>query len=175
MERAPGLNPGFPVDDRRHGLAAEPRLPADRDLLHRGGLGVRREIVAAMTHPDHDLYALAQEVEAMFPGRRVVVSAFPHRAVEVDFGSPLGPRVRCLIHDSRMHMSLDWGQEEQAEAVRARLPIQLEDPFRLGPGQRPGGDACIIEVAYPRDALPADHRLRNDVQALVMLAELLQD
>jgi len=142
--------------------------PAQRD---RREDAMRSELEAVQRADQGSLERFCAEVQERFPGHPVALASPPSRSVRIGLGSELGPVVSCELPAWGLHVRLDWGGSEAAGAVRQSLPIVIEYPFRLGAG----GSSCIVEVRYSWASLPGDHRLLNDLQALVMLGELLLD
>jgi hypothetical protein len=72
---------------------------------------------------------------------------------------------------------MGWQPHGGAAAVRAALPLEADDHFHLGPiAAAPERLAAVVLwVAYEAGALPPEHRLRNDLHAMVMLHDLLSE
>src|SRR3989440_10296020 len=77
-------------------------------------------------------------------------------------------------------LALGWAPVAEAGRVRERLPLVLDDDFRLGPIAGPPGLEAPFEAVLgwggcTPASRPADHRLLNDLHAMVMLRDLLAE
>ncbi len=104
--------------------------------------------------------------------RRVMVGAEPVQ----------GPWLGYLLRPDggACWLALGWAPAGEAGAVRDHLPLALDDQFRGGPIEGPPGlpgpfDAVLVWVEYAAGSMPADHRLLNDLHAMVMLRDLLAE
>ncbi len=103
----------------------------------------------------------------------------------IETGTRTGPCVRYLVPADRgaVYLTLSWQPPRDAEAVLHRLPLEPGDPFVTGALKLPGrsrrsrdlGTSCLVWNRYAAGRVPGDHRLLNDLQAMIMLAELLGD
>jgi hypothetical protein len=104
------------------------------------------------------------------------------REVLVDANRERGPWLGYLLRTdgTACYLALGWHPAHEAGAVRDSLPLEVDDNFRLGPidadgeaGDRSAG--VLLWVEYGCASMPGEHRLLNDLQAVVMLHELITD
>ena len=79
-------------------------------------------------------------------------------------------------------LALGWRPAGEAPAMRTVLPLDVHERFQSGPlgptaGCRPPElcEAVLVAVFYQAADLPPEHRLLNDLQAMVMLHGLLAE
>jgi hypothetical protein len=143
---------------------------------------VREALVHGLvTRDTYSLKQLVAELEAAM-SRPVVARKDHAREVLVDADRTRGPWLGYLLRPdgSGCYLALGWHPAAEACAVRDSLPLELDENFRLGPIDASGGVGersaeVLLWVEYQTASLPAEHRLLNDLQAVVMLHELMAD
>jgi hypothetical protein len=132
---------------------------------------------------DQALSQLTVELEAA-ASLPVRVDAGPHGAVFLGFERERGPWVAYLpsADGSGGWLALGWRPVSEAPAMRGVLPLEVADRFMSGPiGPAQGCrrpelcEAVLVAVYYPTADLPPEHRLLNDLHAVVMLHGLLAE
>jgi hypothetical protein len=157
-------------------LGGEPAAPPT--MPH----SVREALASSLvTQDDRTLGRLATQVEVAVR-RAATADAGPPRCVMVDPNATRGPWLGYLLHPdgSGCWLALGWKPSGETSAVRQSLPLEFDDYFQLTPidgapdSFGPLADPLVWEE-YPGAALPAEHRLLNDLHALVMLHDLLSE
>lgn len=103
----------------------------------------------------------------------------PPGGAMLDRDRSAGPWLGYLLRPdaSGWWLALGWQPPREAAAVRAALPLEIDDRFRLGPiGMAPESlTSVLLWVAYDAAALPPEHQLLNDLHAMVMIRDLLSE
>jgi hypothetical protein len=143
---------------------------------------VREALVHSLVASDADsLKQLVAELEITV-SRPALAGTAPPGEVLIGAQRTRGPWLGYLLRPdgSGCYLALGWQPAEEAPAVRDSLPLELDENFRLGPidTKRDAGarsSAVLLWVEYLTDSLPPEHRLLNDLQAVVMLHELFSE
>jgi hypothetical protein len=143
---------------------------------------MREALVDGLVTRDADsLTQLVAELEAAV-SRPALASAAPAREVLVEADRGRGPWLGYLLRPdgSGCFLALGWHPVQEAAAVRDSLPLEFDENFRIGPidATHGAGDrsaAVLLWVEYETASLPSEHRLLNDLQAVVMLHELIAE
>jgi hypothetical protein len=144
--------------------------------------GVREALASSLvTRDDRTLGRLATQVEVAVR-RAARADGGPPRCVMLDRNAARGPWLGYLLRPdgSGCWLVLGWKPSGETSAVRQSLPLELDDYFHLTPidgapsSFGPFADA-LVWVEYSGAALPSEHRLLNDLHALVMLHDLLSE
>ncbi len=93
-----------------------------------------------------------------------------------------GPWLAYLFRPdgSTCWLALGWRPFDEAGEVRGSLQIDGDDHFRLGPIRASLGrpelvSSVLVSVGYRAGTLPPEHRLVNDLHAMVVLHDLLSE
>jgi hypothetical protein len=127
------------------------------------------------------LHRLANDLETAVRRRALADPHAPPRVLLA--GAPeRGPWLGYLLgpDGSSCWLALGWSPPGEAAAVRGAFPLEVDDPFRLGPIDAVSETSealagTVLSVEYLAASLPPEHRLLNDLHAMVMLHDLLSE
>jgi hypothetical protein len=127
------------------------------------------------------LHRLASDLETAVRRRALADPQAPPRVLLA--GAPeRGPWLGYLLgpDGSSCWLALGWSPPGEAAAVRGAFPLEVDDPFRMGPIDAVSQTwemlaGTVVSVEYRAASLPPEHRLLNDLHAMVMLHDLLSD
>jgi len=140
---------------------------------------VREALADGLAHADRAALERLAAAMAATICRPAHAQAGPPPGALLDQGRSPGPWLAYLLRPDRAGcwLAMGWTPHGGAAAVRETLPLEADDHFHLGPiataPERLAG--VVLWVAYEAGALPAEHRLRNDLHAMVMLHDLLSE
>jgi hypothetical protein len=142
-------------------------------------LGVRDALLDGLAGPGSSAPRRLAEAMTATISRPAHADEGSPRGAMLDSGRSPGPWLGYLLRPggAGCWLALGWRPSNAAEAVRRALPLEFDGHFRLGPiDAKPERlSAVVLWVAYEADALPPEHRLRNDLHAMVMLHDLLAE
>ena len=144
--------------------------------------GVREALVESFVIPDDlALGWLAAQVEVAVR-RAARADTGPPRCVMVDRDAARGPWLGYFLRPdgSGCWLALGWKPSSETSAIRRSLALELDDYFHLTPIDGVPGPVgpladVLVWVEYSSASLPTEHRLLNDLHALVMLHDLVSE
>lgn len=135
----------------------------------------RESLEAVLANPGEA--ALRRLAKALEPLSGNLLSRCEASALTLDDGAGEGPCVRYVLAPPGAWLTLSWQPGAAAAAARSSMPIEPDQRFLRGPltfQLCPDlGEAVVIGTAYDAGELPGEHRLLNDLQAMMMLRELM--
>lgn len=120
------------------------------------------------------LAAVAGQLTSALARETTVVSAAPPMVGLVREPGP-GPWLRCVFDPAqeRCWVAVGWEPVGAAAGAIDALGLGLDERFR--PGPLPGAPGTLVALGYERASIPSEHRLLNDLQAMVLLHDLLAE
>jgi hypothetical protein len=139
--------------------------------------GVRDALIGGLARPGSSATCRLAAAMAATICRPAHADEGPPPGAMLDQGHSPGPWLAYLLRPggAGCWLALGWRPAGEAAAVGRALPLEFDGHFRSGPIEAAPERlaSVVLWVAYEADSLPPEHRMRNDLHAMVMLHDLL--